>query len=178
MLIVPKVVIGGVVTENAGGTAACTLVTVPTFQVLSAVRSLVRPLIVMVLESGTGVYPNNPIMSPAVKGAAEVTNPFAFTANFRGVFDPYTLLLTVARVVVRGTPVTPTPETSPWRMMVFDGRLMATGVIFVTNPLPFTVTTGTVVEDPNVPGETFTVARVNGTLPGPDAVPSPVRSVM
>ena len=113
MLIVPKLVIGAVVTENAGGTATCTLVTVPTLQVLSAVRSLVRPLIVMVLESGTGVYPNNPIMSPAVKLAAEVTNPFAFTANFRGVFNKNTLLLTVARVVVRGTPVLPTPETSP-----------------------------------------------------------------
>ena len=49
-------------------------------------------------------------------------------------------------------------------------------VIFVTNPLPFTVTTGTVVELPNVPIVAFTVANVNTADPGPVAVPSPVRA--
>jgi hypothetical protein len=43
---------------------------------------------VIVLLSGTGVYPRIDIMSPAVRGAADVTSPLAFTANLRGVLTP------------------------------------------------------------------------------------------
>ena len=140
--------IGGVVTKNAGGRASCTLVTVPTDQVLFTDRSCVTPLIVIVLLSGTGVYPRIDIMSPAVRGEADVTNPLLFTANLRGVFIPYTLALTVANVVVRGTPVVPTPDTSPCKMITPEGTVTAVVVKFVTKPLPFTVTTGINVDDP------------------------------
>ena len=58
-------------------------------------------------------------------------------------------------------------------MMMSDGILIGDDVMFVTNPLPFTVTTGITVDEPKVPGEEFTVDRVNGTLPGPLATPSP-----
>jgi hypothetical protein len=43
---------------------------------------------VIVLLSGTGVYPRIDIMSPAVRGEADVTNPLPFTANLRGVSVP------------------------------------------------------------------------------------------
>ena len=105
-------------------------------------------MIVIVLLSGTGVYPRIDIISPAVNGAADVTNPLAFTANLRGVFVPYTLALTVAKVVVRGTPVVPTPVTSPCKMIAPEGIFTAVVVTLVTKPLPFTVTTGINVDDP------------------------------
>ena len=97
---------------------------------------------VIVLVSGTGVKPRIDIISPDVKGAADVTSPLLFTANLRAVFAPYTLAFTVARVVFTGAPVTPTPVTSPVRMMTPEGTDIGVVVTFVTSPLPFTVTTG------------------------------------
>lgn len=105
-------------------------------------------MIVRVLLSGTGVYPRIDIMSPAVRGEADVTKPLPFTANLRGVSVPYTLALTVANVVVRGTPVVPTPDTSPCKMIAPEGIFTAVVVTLVTKPLPFTVTTGINVDDP------------------------------
>ena len=89
-----------------------------------------------------------PIISKAVRGEADVTNPLPFTANLRGVSVPYTLAFTVANVVVRGTPVVPTPVTSPCKMIVPEGMFTAVVVTFVTKPLLFTVTTGINVDDP------------------------------
>ena len=51
-------------------------------------------------------------------------------------------------MVVRGTPVVPTPDTSPCKMIAPEGTLIAVVVTLVTNPLPFTVTTGINVDDP------------------------------
>lgn len=87
-------------------------------------------------------------MSKAVNGEADVTKPLPFTANLRGVSVPYTLALTVANVVVRGTPVVPTPVTSPCKMIAPEGMFTAVVVTFVTKPLVFTVTIGINVDDP------------------------------
>ena len=127
---------------------------------------------------GTGVYPRAPIISRLVTGVAEVTNPFPLTANFKNVLLPYILALTGLSVRVTGEPVTPDPVTSPTNIRTPEGTVMRVVVIFVTSPLPFTVITGTLVEVPNVPIVAFTVANVNGTDPGPVAVPSPVRAVI
>lgn len=102
----------------------------------------------MVLVSGTGTYPRILCISKAVIGEADVTSPLPFTANLRGVSTPYTLAFTVARVVVRGAPVVPTPVTSPTNMMVPEGIDTGMLVTLVTNPLPFTVTTGICVALP------------------------------
>lgn len=48
----------------------------------------------------------------------------------------------------------------------------------VINPFAFTVKEGIAVEDPNEPVFEFTVANVKAALPGPAAVPSPVKAVM
>lgn len=48
----------------------------------------------------------------------------------------------------------------------------------VRRPFPFTVNVGIEFVPPNEPMFPLTVARVNATEPGPDAVPSPVRAVM
>ena len=45
----------------------------------------VIPLIVIVLVSGTGTYPNTASISRFVIGAAPVTNPLALTLNFKKV---------------------------------------------------------------------------------------------
>lgn len=145
-------------------------------QVLFNERSCVRPFIVIVLVLGTGVYPRAVYMSPAATGAADVTSPFAFTANFKNVFDPYTLLFTVKRVSVTGLPVTPDPVTSPPKKRISEGRAMFVGIMLVTSPFEFTVTTGTCTVDPYVPGLGLTELRVKTAEPGPVAVPSPVKA--
>jgi hypothetical protein len=73
---------------NAGGMASCTLVTVPTDQLLFADRSCVKPLMLNVLVVGTGVYPNADTISPCVTGVADVTRPLPFTATFKKVLLP------------------------------------------------------------------------------------------
>jgi hypothetical protein len=148
IFIVPAAVTGGVVTENAIGTETCTLVTVPTLHVLFAERSYVVPLIVSVLVLGTGVYPMMLNMSNAVIGVADVTSPFAFTENFRAVFEAYTLALTVDRVSVVNDPVNPVPKTSPANSNAPAGKDTGADVILVTSPFELTVTTGTVVLPP------------------------------
>jgi len=163
---------------NAGGMASCTLVTVPTDQLLFADRFCVTPLMLNVLVVGTGVYPNAVMISPCVTGVAEVTRPLPFTATFKNVLLPYTLGLTVCNVRVVGEPVTPVPVTSPTIMMTPEGTAMFIGVMLVTNPFVFTVTTGTCVVEPYVPGLGLTVANVKTAEPGPLAVPSPVSAVM
>jgi hypothetical protein len=47
----------------------------------------------------------------------------------------------------------------------------------VIKPLPLTVKFGIAVLDPNAPVFVFTVERVRAALPGPEAVPSPVKAV-
>jgi hypothetical protein len=178
MFIVPAAVTGGVVTENATGTETCTLVTVPTFHDLLAERSNDVPLMVSVLVLGTGVYPMMLNISNAVMGVADVTNPFPFTENFRAVFEPYTLALTVDRVRVVNDPVNPLPKTSPANNNDPAGKDTGADVMLVTSPLELTVTTGIVVLPPYTPGNEFTLANVNGATPGPFAVPSPVRAVI
>jgi hypothetical protein len=59
--MIPDVVTGLLETANAGGT------------------------LIPIEETVPGVYPNIDMMSPDVIGAADVTSPFAFTANFNGV---------------------------------------------------------------------------------------------
>ena len=92
--------------------------------------------------------------------------------------DVYTLGFTEFNVRVVGDPVIPEPVTSPTNIRTAEGTVMLTGVMFVTNPLLLTVTLGTIVADPYVPGAAFTVANVNGTDPGPVALASPVRADM
>ena len=133
---------------------------------------------VRVLVLGTGVYPNIVTMSERVRGAAEVTKPFPFTANFKGVLTLNTLGFTVFKVMVTGLPVVPNPVTSPIKLKLAEGKATVTGVILVTNPLLFTVTTGMVMLSPYTPGAVFTVERVKGTAPGPLAVPSPYKEVI
>jgi hypothetical protein len=113
-----------------------------------------------------------------VIGAADVTRPFPFTPNFKNVLELYTLGLTVCNVRVVGDPVIPAPVTSPTNIRIAEGTVIVTGVMFVTNPLPLTVTLGTSVLDPYVPGLVFTVASVSVDAPGPVAVPSPEREDM
>ena len=48
----------------------------------------------------------------------------------------------------------------------------------VIKPLPLTVKLGIVEELPQVPVFVFTVANVKAELPGPEAVPSPVKAVI
>jgi hypothetical protein len=79
---------GELLTLNAEGIDNPTDVTVPTDQLLFALRFCDTPLIERVRVVGTGVYPSTPVMSRAVIGAADVTNPFPFTANLRNVLDP------------------------------------------------------------------------------------------
>jgi hypothetical protein len=113
-----------------------------------------------------------------VIGAADVTRPFPFTPNFKNVLGVYTLALTEFNVRVVGDPVIPAPVTSPTNIRIAEGTVIVTGVMFVTNPLPLTVTLGTSVLDPYVPGLVFTVASVSVDAPGPVAVPSPEREDM
>jgi hypothetical protein len=176
--MVPEEVIGGVVMLNAGGIASCTLVTVPTDQLLFADRFCVTPLMLNVLVVGTGVYPNAVIMSPCVTGVAEVTRPLPFTATFKKVSPPYTSGLTVCNVRVVGEPVVPVPVTSPTMMMAPEGTAMFIGVTLVTSPFAFTVILGTCVVEPYVPGLALTLANVRTADPGPLAVPSPVSAVI
>ena len=154
-----------------------TFVTVPTEKVLLTERSRVTPFIVIVRVVGTGVYPRAPIISKAVTRVAEVTKPFALTANFKNVLGPYTSIFTGSSVRVTGEPVIPDPVTSPVNIRTPEGTVMRVLTTFVTSPLLFTVILGTIVEVPNVPIVAFTVANVNTADPGPLAVPSPVRAV-
>ena len=82
--------------------------------------------------------------------------------------------MTVCNVRVVGEPVIPVPVTSPTIMMTPEGTAIFIGVMLVTNPFVFTVTTGTCVVEPYVPGLGLTVANVKTAEPGPLAVPSPV----
>jgi hypothetical protein len=166
----------GAPTVNAAGIVSPTLVTVPTDQPLLADRLYVTPLIVSVLVLGTGTYPNTDSISKFVIGAADVTSPLPLTANFKNVLVPYILLLTGAKVRVTGDPVIPEPVTSPTKDKDAEGTDIVTGVIFVTRPLPSTVTLGTCVEEPYIPGAVLTVANVSTAEPGPVAVPSPVKA--
>ena len=117
-------------------------------------------------------------MSEAVIGEADVTSPLPFTENFRGVMVLYGLALTFCNSRVMLLPVNPEPTTSPTKVIGSGGRFIATGVMFVTSPLLFTVTIGMVLPLPNVPEEKFTVASVIAAIPGPEAVASPDKPVM
>ena len=81
-------------TLNAEGIVSPTLVTVPTDQLLLAAKLYVTPLIVNVLVVGTGVYPSTDSISRLVIGAADVTKPLLFTANFKKLSLAYTSLFT------------------------------------------------------------------------------------
>jgi len=73
--------------------------------------------------------------------------------------------------------VKPDPTTSPVNRSGCGGMTIGVGVMFVTRPLPLTVTMGIVEPLPNVPGAKFTCASVRVPTPGPFAVPSPIREV-
>jgi hypothetical protein len=140
---VPAAVTGLPETVNAGGIVKSTLVTVPTFHVLLADKLYETPLMVRVLVVGTGKNPIILNISKLVIGDADVTSPFPFTVNLRGVIDVYTSGFTVANVSVVIDPVKPDPETSPLNRSDPAGKTTGVVVTLVTNPLEFTVTTGT-----------------------------------
>jgi hypothetical protein len=87
-LIVPFVPVAGAPTVNAEGIVNPTETRVPTDQPLLADKLYVTLLIVSVLVLGTGTYPNTDSISRFVIGAADVTNPFPFTPNFKKVLLP------------------------------------------------------------------------------------------
>ena len=94
------------------------------------------------------MYPSTDSISRCVTGVADVTNPLAFTANFKKVLLPYTSLFTVANVNVTGEPVVPIPVTSPIKDKDAEGTAIVTGVTLVTRPFPSTVNLGTCVAEP------------------------------
>jgi len=124
-----------------------------------------------------GVYPRMLMISAAVIGEAAVTNPFALTANLRGVTEGKIFGFTFCRRRLIDDPVNPDPTTSPVNVMGCGGITIGVGVILVTSPLLLTVTIGMVEPLPNVPGAKFTCANVRVPTPGPLAVPSPARPV-
>ena len=109
---------------------------------------------------------------------------------FRAVFavvcpDPP---LAMAIVVPFHTPVVIVPTEVSEELTTFAARVVPVSVpagamtalveAAVMRPLAFIVNVGIAVEDPKVPTFPLTVERVNGTEPGPVAVPSPVKAVM
>jgi hypothetical protein len=86
------------------------------------------------------------------------------------------------------TPVPIVPTVVREEVTTFDAKVVPVRVpagaittaveAAVIRPFPFTVKIGIAVEEPKDPTFEFTVARVRVALPGPEAVPSPVRDVI
>jgi hypothetical protein len=106
-------------------------------------------------------------MSEVVALAPTVTLPLESTVTLVYVPAVTPELANVSCVLV---PVVPVPVTSPVKVNAPDIEAVDTEVI---RPLESTVTTGTRVEDPYVPGVTAVLASVSSIEVVPDPVASP-----
>ena len=122
----------------------------------------------------TLVKPTN-VVELAPSAIAVVPTVILLFDNLALVIEPASIAFVTANAVIDNAvllPVVPEPVTSPVNVNAPEIDEVVTPV---TNPLAFTVITGTNVEEPNVPTLELTVARVVAIAPA-DVVISPVNA--